>query len=110
METRQEELFAYDIPLEQSLQREMLYNPEFAGHLTDWGARPPNDDGSYTSTQDGSVAQGHPMLGNQTYEGATRLAFGHCTPGAWRSHQDLKLWVAACDVVCSTLSSVVWRL
>ena len=77
METRNEELYMYDIPIEQSLQREVLYNPDFAKHFRDWGVRPPNADGSYTSTQDGSVARNHPMLGNTTYEGPSRLAFAH---------------------------------
>jgi hypothetical protein len=77
METRQEELFVYDIPLEQSLQRELLYNPEFAQYMTDWSTRPPNADGTYTSTQDGSAAQNHPMLGNTTYQGAARLGYAH---------------------------------
>ena len=77
METRHEELFAYDIPIEQSLQRETLYNREFAQYMQDWGERPPNADGSYTSTQDGSAAREHPILGNTAYSGPARLAFAH---------------------------------
>ena len=75
--TRDEELFVYDIPLEQSLQRELLYNREFATYMTDWHERPPSADGTYSSTQDGTVAREHPELGNTTYDGPSRLAFGH---------------------------------
>lgn len=77
MEERDEELFTYDIPIEQSLQREMLYNATFAEHMQDWGARPANPDGSYTSMQDGSASENHPMLGNTSYVGPSRLAFAH---------------------------------
>ena len=89
METRQEELFVYDIPIEQSLQRELLYNPEFGEHMCDWAERPPNEDGSYTSTQDGTVARTHPVLGNSTYEGPSRLAFAHYYDDVEGAHADL---------------------
>jgi hypothetical protein len=32
-----EELIAYDLPLEESMQRELILNPAFAAHLQDWG-------------------------------------------------------------------------
>ena len=71
------EIYMYDVPLEESLQREAFYNPDFAAHLDDWGARPPHADKSLTSVQDGMVARDHPELGNPTYNGPKRLAFAH---------------------------------
>lgn len=71
------ELFMYDVPLEQSLQREYMHNPSFASYMTDWAERPPNPDGLYTSTQDGSVARNHPALSEPNYDGPPRLGFAH---------------------------------
>ena len=76
-ETRPEELFAYDIPIEQSLQRELMYNPSFAPYMSDWSEWAPNQVGTYTSTQDAHAARDHPELGNTTYDGPSRLAFAH---------------------------------
>jgi len=72
-----EESYMYDIPLEESLQREAFYNPDFAQHMKDWRDRPPHADGSLTSMQDGRASQKHPELGNTTYVGPARLAFCH---------------------------------
>ena len=78
MKIRHEELFAFDIPLEQSLQRELMHNDQFLHEaMNDWATRPPNADGMYTSTQDGSVARDHPILGDSQYQGPARLAFAH---------------------------------
>ena len=63
------EVHMYDVPLEETIQREIACNPEFAEHMRDWGDRPPAPDGSFTSTQDGIAARNHPELGNLTYSG-----------------------------------------
>ena len=63
------EVHMYDVPLEETIQREITWNPEFAAHMRDWGDRPPAPDGSFTSTQDGIAARNHPELGNLTYSG-----------------------------------------
>lgn len=67
----------YDIPLEQQIQRQLLYDREFAPLLVDWDQVPRSNDGSIKDIQDGTVAQRHPFLGRpKANEGApNRLAF-----------------------------------
>ena len=71
----QEELFMYDVPIEQSLEREAQYNPAFAQYLVDWGERPSLPGGQYGSINDGTASREHPELGNPNYNGPARLAF-----------------------------------
>ena len=71
------ELFMYDIPIEQSIEREMQLNPEFAQYVRDWGTPPASASGTYRSIKDGTASRGHPFLGDQSYQGPTRLAFSY---------------------------------
>ena len=70
-----ESVWVYDIPLEESLQRELYYRPAFAQHFCDWPG--PSEDGVYRSTKDGSVARTHPALGDPNWNGPPRLGFAH---------------------------------
>ena len=53
--TTTRDVYMYDIPLEQSLQRELHYNPDFARHFRDFGDIP-RQEGMYTGAQDHSAA------------------------------------------------------
>jgi len=67
----------YDIPLEQYIQRQLLYDPTFASNLVDWAELPRANDGAYENVQDGLCATQHPVLSQPRVEGApVRLAFG----------------------------------
>ena len=39
--TRTSEVYMYDIPLEESLQRQLYYDQDFSQHFVDWGGRFP---------------------------------------------------------------------
>lgn len=59
-ETR--EAVMYEVPLEHLLQRQILYDPEFAAHLVDWSELPRAEEGVIANIQDGSVSRTHPEL------------------------------------------------
>lgn len=66
----------YEVPLEQSMQRQLLLDANFAGQLVDWGDLPQSPEGVYAGVQDGSVARNHPELGRPRASGEpTRLGF-----------------------------------
>ena len=67
----------WNIPIEQSWQRHLFYDPAFAEHFVDWGQLPRSPEGTYASIQDGLAARNHPELGNTSYVGPSRLAGGH---------------------------------
>jgi hypothetical protein len=69
----------WDVPLEESLQRELYYNPSFSEHFIDWGDCPASPPGVYRSTRNGSAAHNHPTLGDTNWGGPPRLAFGAYT-------------------------------
>ena len=69
----------WDVPLEESLQRELYYNPSFSEYFVDWGDCPASPPGVYRSARNGSAAHNHPTLGNTDWDGPPRLAFGAYT-------------------------------
>ena len=69
------QVVVYDIPLEESMQRELYYNPVFANHFRDW--LPPEEGGILRSTKDGTASTEHPMLGARNWTGHPRLGLGH---------------------------------
>jgi len=67
----------YEVPLEQQIQRQLLFDPTFAKHLVDWGDLPRSPDGRIASMQDASISTEHPMLRLRREEGAPiRLGIG----------------------------------
>jgi len=66
----------WDLPIEQTLQRQLYLQPDFARHLRDWGDLPLADNGELADVQDGAAAKEHPMLGEMNWCGANRLGFG----------------------------------
>ena len=71
------ELFMYDVPIEESIEREMQYNPHFAQYMVDWHKYPSSGDGQYKSLRDGMASRNHPVLGDDEYDGIDRLAFAY---------------------------------
>ena len=67
----------YDVPIEESLEREMHYNSDFAQYMVDWKDRPSLSVGQYASPQDGDASRNHPVLGQTDYSGPPRLAFAY---------------------------------
>lgn len=66
----------YEVPFEQSLQRQLLLDASFADQLVDWGQLPRAPDGSFSNVQDGYVARNHPELGRVRAPGElARLGF-----------------------------------
>lgn len=71
-----EEAIAYDIPLEQQIQRQLLYDRDFASLLVDWADLPHAKDGVIRNIQDASMAKEHPGLHGPKVEGGpNRLGF-----------------------------------
>lgn len=67
---------AYDIPLQQQIQRHILYDPEFEALLVDWGELPRSSEGIICNMQDGNISKQHPHLSGRCAEGSPkRLAF-----------------------------------
>ena len=67
----------YDLPIEETVQRQLYMDPLFAKYFTtDWGSLPRAPDGEYHDIQDGSVAKEHPELGKQDYRGPSRTGWG----------------------------------
>ena len=66
----------FEVPFEQSIQRQLLLDRDFAGQLVDWGDLPRSAAGVYANVQDGSVGRDHPELGRLRMPGEPpRLAF-----------------------------------
>lgn len=95
----------YDLPLEETVQRQLYMDPAFASYFTtDWGSLPRAPDGQYHNIQDGSVAQEHPELGKQDYTGPSRTGwalYGDAlelaeTVGTARGKHKVVLYYATC--------------
>jgi len=95
----------YDLPIEETVQRQLYMDPVFAEcFTTDWGDLPRAPDGEYHDIQDGSAAAEHPELGKQDYCGRSRTGWGFyqdalefCDAlGAARGKQKVDLCYAVC--------------
>lgn len=66
----------YEIPLEQQIQRHILYDSTFASHMIDWSELPLSANGCVADVQDGSVNKSHPELSKpRSPSDPRRLAF-----------------------------------
>lgn len=66
----------YEIPIEQQIQRQLIYEQGFESALIDWADLPRTRDGSLSNVQDGTISQEHPMLSQPKKPGMIRLGLG----------------------------------